>query len=62
DAVIEDADAIIIVTKHKDYLDLDLAALKNKMATPVLIDGRNTYNREDCIQEGFIYRGVGKPR
>ncbi len=62
DDAVRDADAIVIVTKHKDYLDLDLAAIHDTMATPVLIDGRNTYSKEHCKEQGFIYRGVGKPR
>ena len=59
--VIKDADAIVIVTKHKDYLNLDLNSIKNKMRTPVLIDGRNVYQKEECEKLGFIYKGVGKP-
>ncbi|GAH26812.1 unnamed protein product, partial [marine sediment metagenome] len=34
-SVIEDADAIVLMTKHKDYFDLDLNEIKNKMRTPV---------------------------
>lgn len=56
-----DADALILVTKHKEYFDLDLPSLKNKMRTPVLVDGRNMYQKESCEKLGFIYKGVGKP-
>ena len=59
--VIRDADAIVIVTKHKEYLNLDLSSIKNKMYTPIIIDGRNTYQKEECEKLGFIYKGVGKP-
>ena len=59
--VIKDADAIVIVTKHKDYLNLNLNSIKNKMRTPVIIDGRNVYQKEECEKLGFIYKGVGKP-
>lgn len=58
---INGADAIVIATKHKEYFNLDLGSIKNKMRTPVLIDGRNAYNKEECEKLGFIYRGVGKP-
>ena len=58
---INGADAIVIATKHKEYFNLDLGSIKNKMRTPVLIDGRNAYNKEGCEKLGFIYRGVGKP-
>lgn len=55
------ADAIVIVTKHKEYLNLDLQTLKNKMNTPVIVDGRNIYQKEECERLGFIFKGVGKP-
>jgi len=61
DEVIKDSDAIVILAKHKEYLNLDLTEIKNKMKTPVIIDGRNAYNKEECEKLGFIYRGVGKP-
>jgi len=61
DEVIKDADAIVILAKHKEYLNLDLTEIKNRMKTPVIIDGRNAYNKEECEKLGFIYRGVGKP-
>ena len=59
--VISNADAIVIVTKHKEYVHLDLSSIKNKMNTPVIIDGRNIYQKEECEKLGFIYKGVGKP-
>ena len=61
DEVVKDADAIVILAKHKEYLNLDLTEIKKKMKTPVIIDGRNAYNKEECEKLGFIYRGVGKP-
>ena len=61
DEVIKDSDAIVILAKHKEYLKLDLTEIKKKMKTPVIIDGRNAYNKEECEKLGFIYRGVGKP-
>ena len=60
--VINGADAIVIVTKHKDYLNIDLNSLKNAMRTPIIVDGRNAYQKEECEKLGFIYKGVGKPR
>ena len=59
---IEGADAIVIVTTHNEYLSLDLSWVIKKMRTPVLVDGRDAYKKEECEKLGFIYRGVGKPR
>jgi len=61
DEAIKDSDAIVIFAKHKEYLNLDLTEIKKKMKTPVIIDGRNAYSKEECENLGFIYRGVGKP-
>jgi len=61
DETIKDADAIVILTKHKDYLKLNLKDIKNKMKTPIIIDGRNTFDKEKCEKLGFTYRGIGKP-
>ena len=57
-----DADARVLVVKTKEYLNLDLARLKKKMRTPVIVDGRNAYDKIDCERLGFEYEGVGKPR
>jgi UDP-N-acetyl-D-mannosaminuronic acid dehydrogenase len=62
DEVINDADAIVLMTKHKDYFNLDIVKIKNKMKNPVIIDGRNVYKKKDCEKLGFIYKGIGKPR
>jgi len=61
DEAIVNSDAIITVTKHKDYYKLDLKNIKNKMRTKVIIDGRNIFDKEKCERFGFIYKGVGKP-
>ncbi|MFW6120635.1 MAG: nucleotide sugar dehydrogenase [Petrotogales bacterium] len=59
---IEGADAIVIMTKHSDYFNINLRNIKKKMRTPVIIDGRNVFKKEDCEQLGFIYKAIGKPR
>jgi UDP-N-acetyl-D-mannosaminuronic acid dehydrogenase len=59
---VEGADALALVTRHKDYLELSLESIKRLMRTPVLVDGRNAYDKAECERAGFIYKGVGKPR
>jgi len=61
DEAITGADAIVLVTPHKEYLNLDLNLLKAKMRMSVLVDGRNADNKAEC-EKGFFYIGVGKPR
>jgi UDP-N-acetyl-D-mannosaminuronic acid dehydrogenase len=62
DEVLRGADAVILSTKHREYLKLDLKRLKEKMSTPILIDGRNAFTEEMAANAGLTYRGVGKGR
>jgi len=55
-----DADAVILSTKHKQYLTVSLSELASKMRTPVLIDGRNAFTEESARNAGFTYNGIGK--
>jgi UDPglucose 6-dehydrogenase len=59
---IKDANAVVLSTKHKEYLQLNLKSLRNKLATPVLIDGRNAFTVEAATKAGLTYRGIGKGR
>jgi len=52
-------DCMVIVTRHKEYVDIGLDWLKGILATPVIVDGRNVFNPKDCKEAGFSYRGVG---
>jgi len=54
------ADAAVIVTKHKQYFDLDLAWLRDTMRTPILIDGRNVFDAATVRAAGFTYKAIGK--
>ena len=60
DEVLTSADAVVLSTKHKVYLSLDLGEMRRKLATPVLVDGRNAFTMEAATMVGLTYRGVGK--
>jgi UDP-N-acetyl-D-mannosaminuronic acid dehydrogenase len=57
---LKNADAAVLVTKHRQYFELDLAGLKETMRTPVLIDGRNAFEAQRVRAAGFVYKAVGK--
>ena len=57
---VKDKDAVIIMTAHKQYYDLDLAELKTQLRHPILIDGRNLFDAVKCKELGYFYYGVGK--
>jgi UDPglucose 6-dehydrogenase len=56
----QDADALVVVTEWRQFLDLDLKRLAHVMATPILVDGRNLFSPEEAIAAGFDYTGVGR--
>ena len=60
DEALSNAEAVILSTKHKEYVKLDLKWLKSKLATPILIDGRNAFSVDAAVNAGLTYRGVGK--
>jgi UDP-N-acetyl-D-mannosaminuronic acid dehydrogenase len=60
DEALTNADAVILSTKHNEYLKLDLSKLRKKLATPVLVDGRNAFTEDAAAKAGLTYRGVGK--
>ena len=55
----ENADALVIVTEWEQFRALDLARLRQAMASPVVVDLRKIYRAEDMIRHGFVYSSVG---
>jgi UDP-N-acetyl-D-mannosaminuronic acid dehydrogenase len=60
DLALARADAAVLVTKHRQYDDLDLAWLRATMRTPILIDGRNVFDAAVVRAAGFTYKAIGK--
>jgi len=54
------AEALLLVTEWEEYLKLDFAKVKKIMKNPVVVDGRNVYNRKKLERLGFIYEGIGQ--
>jgi UDPglucose 6-dehydrogenase len=55
------ADALVIVTEWNTFRALDLPRLREAMRTPLLVDLRNIYRRDDVVRAGFRYVSVGRP-
>ena len=53
-------DAIIIVTDHREFRDLDLGEIAKQVRNKVIVDGRNVLDSKKAEQLGFIYLRVGK--
>jgi UDPglucose 6-dehydrogenase len=53
-------DALIVVTEWNEFKNIDLPRVREHMARPVLIDGRNIYDADRMNALGFAYRAVGR--
>jgi len=56
----KDIDAIIIVTDHKEFKNLDLHKIAKQVRNKVIVDGRNVLNAKKVNDLGFICLRVGK--
>ena len=54
------SDCLALVTKHRDYRDIDFAKIGDLMRTRTLVDGRNLYEEKEVTAHGFEYRAIGK--
>jgi UDPglucose 6-dehydrogenase len=54
------ADAVVLVTEWRQYWAPDFSRLREEMATPVLVDGRNIWPPEVVRERGFTYHSIGR--
>ncbi|WP_026612689.1 UDP-glucose 6-dehydrogenase [Ensifer aridi] len=55
------ADALVIITEWNEFRALDFDRLKSIMNTPLLVDLRNIYRKDEVAKHGFHYASVGRP-
>jgi len=60
DDTLADVDGLIIVTEWNEFRSPDFTALKQKLKTPVIFDGRNVYDPDHMARLGFSYYGIGR--
>ena len=62
---LEGKDALIIMTNHPEFKQLDLDTVRSALKRPIIFDARNIYgrpgeeSRDDLIDLGFDYHGIG---
>jgi len=59
-AAVEGADAVVLVTEWKEFLELDFSRVAEAMAGNLLIDGRNALDPRRILEAGLLYEGVGR--
>jgi UDPglucose 6-dehydrogenase len=55
------ADAAVIVTEWGELRDLATKEVRDSMARPLIIDGRNLLDPAETRAAGFAYEGIGRP-
>jgi len=59
-SMLKGKDAIVLMTGHDQYKELDYDTMFEIMnSKPIIIDGRNVFNKEKAIKKEFVYKGVG---
>ena len=57
--VLNDADALAIITEWNEFRTPDIQEMKTRMKSPIIFDGRNIYDLEDIPAE-FYYSSIGR--
>jgi UDPglucose 6-dehydrogenase len=57
---LDGADALVICTDWDEFKHPDFDAIKQRLAQPVMFDGRNLYRLESMREGGFTYYSVGR--
>jgi UDP-glucose 6-dehydrogenase len=55
------ADAAVIVTEWGEFRTLASGEVRDAMATPLIVDGRNLLDPDQVRAAGFLYESVGRP-
>jgi UDPglucose 6-dehydrogenase len=59
---VRDADAAVIVTEWPELASVASVEVREAMANPLIVDGRNLLDPESTRAAGFTYEGIGRPR
>jgi len=60
-AALEGADAAVLVTEWPEFAELDWRELGERMANPLIVDGRNFLDPQALRDAGLTYEGIGRP-
>jgi len=60
-SAMENADALVLLTEWNEFMRLDLSKVKALLKTPLIIDLRNIYKRDEMQKAGLQYVSIGRP-
>lgn len=58
--VLQNANALILLTEWKEFRSPDFNEIKRNLVNPIIFDGRNQYNAFKLEEKGFEYYQIGK--
>jgi len=58
--LLENADALMILTEWNEFRNPDFERIKSLMNSPVIFDGRNIFDPEKMREWGFTYYSIGR--
>jgi nucleotide sugar dehydrogenase len=58
-SALKDAHAMVFVTAHDEFKNIDFKKAKELMSLPIFIDGRRIYDPQKIREMGFHYSGIG---
>jgi UDPglucose 6-dehydrogenase len=56
---IDQADALLLLTEWSAFRSPDFDEIKERLKTPVIVDGRNQFERFNLTEQGFEYYAIG---
>jgi UDPglucose 6-dehydrogenase len=57
---VQDAHCLVMCTAWDDFRALDLRQVKDRLAYPIVVDGRNFFDPSEMVARGFVYHGTGR--
>lgn len=57
---LDGVDALLLLTEWNEFRFPDTEKMKKVMNSAVIFDGRNQYNRERMLHQGFAYMSIGR--
>jgi len=58
-AAAQGAEAVLALTEWEEFLRLDLTKVREIMARPLILDGRNMFSSATMARHGFGYVDIG---
>ncbi|MCF7908429.1 MAG: UDP-glucose/GDP-mannose dehydrogenase family protein [Candidatus Omnitrophica bacterium] len=59
-AAVKGSDCLCLLTEWEEFKKLDLKKIKKLMRYPLIVDGRNMFDRDKVRDLGFEYIGIGR--